>query len=252
MSLPFFDIIVATEERGKMVHQAEEYGYTSLFLIYPSTDWNLSLRLTKEQVASFNSMMQTIEDQHRLLQETTSVRLIPCFDLSVSSDILFSKQNPKTLHPFFTHALHFCRMDATFSLQQHLTTSRATGIIGSEPLFSFDFIHHRSSGLNHVVAKQLANQGMVYLFDLHPFYQMLENQTQPETKRTIAHARILGRMQQNIRLCKKYHVPYGIGSFATSWNEMPFFRDMSSLFAAEQIPQNYFLTTADLLLKKWL
>jgi len=61
-----------------------------------------------------------------------------------------------------------------------------------------DFIHQRRSGLNHVILKNLAEKSVRVLFS----YSELQN-SNPKKK-----ALLLGRIMQNIKLCKKYKVKY--------------------------------------------
>lgn len=53
-----------------------------------------------------------------------------------------------------------------------------------------DYIHQRNSGLNHILAKQLKEKDIVVCFGLS--YALEEN--------------VLGRMRQNVKLCRKYKV----------------------------------------------
>lgn len=250
MTLPFYDIVFATEDRQRMVRHAEVFGYSHLFVLYPSSQWDMPLRLTEEHITAFNDKIETIEQQHKELQETTKVTLVPCFELSVGFDTLFSKHRQKGLHPFFMHSAHFCRMDPSLSMQNHIGKTASKGIIGFEDQVRFDFIHHRHSGLNHVVAKQLAEQGIFYVFDLHSFYTQSTQQTASDSKQNLMQARTLGRMHQNMRLCQKYQVPFVIGSFATTWKEMPLFRDMISLFEKNQLSQKEYRRQLDRFLGK--
>ncbi len=65
-----------------------------------------------------------------------------------------------------------------------------------------DFIHHRNSGMNHIIAK-LMNEKKVKLGV--SFSNLLLSK-----KRDV----LIGRIKQNIKLCKKYKVDVVISSFA--------------------------------------
>ncbi len=81
-----------------------------------------------------------------------------------------------------------------------------------------DFIHQRNSGLNHIMCR-LASQNNVavgFSFDLLLGTRM--------------RSRAMGRMMQNIRLCRKYKVRTVIASFASSPYRMRSPHDLESLF----------------------
>lgn len=73
-----------------------------------------------------------------------------------------------------------------------------------------DYIHHRASGMNHVIAELLRKKeivlGVAFSTLLHadPY------------KRGV----LMGRIQQNVQLCRKYKVPIVVASFATRPLEM--------------------------------
>ncbi len=69
-----------------------------------------------------------------------------------------------------------------------------------------DFMHHRNSGLNHVLCKIARDKGKAVGFSFN----------------SVLHASgptrsfIMGRMQQNVQLCRKYKVNMVLASFAKS------------------------------------
>jgi len=84
-----------------------------------------------------------------------------------------------------------------------------------------DFMHHRASGLNHVLCS-LANKNKVVVG--FSFNLLLRN------KKNLH--KLLGRMMQNIRLCRKFKVKTLIGSFAERPFEMRGAKDILALFAS--------------------
>jgi len=77
-----------------------------------------------------------------------------------------------------------------------------------------DFIHHRASGLDQVTARMAAEKGVAIGFafsSLHSKYA-------------------IGRVRQNIKLCRKYKVAMMIASLATHPYEMRAPNDLRSLF----------------------
>lgn len=81
-----------------------------------------------------------------------------------------------------------------------------------------DFLHHRNSGLNQVFCA-IANKSRTII--LMNFNSVLKSDR-------IHSAKIIGRMMQNVRLCKKYKVDLAIASFATEPYEMRDFNDLAA------------------------
>ncbi len=80
-----------------------------------------------------------------------------------------------------------------------------------------DTMHHRMSGLNQVLCTLAAGKTSVF-FSFHSIF-------------TAQHTpKILGRIMQNIRLCRKYKVHMGIASFATDPFHMRSSHDLKSYF----------------------
>lgn len=82
----------------------------------------------------------------------------------------------------------------------------ANAIIGLELLDARDSMHARKAGLNQVLAVILAKKHCTVLFD---------HATIRNAKRE-RRAQILGRMQQNVLLCRKYHVRMAVVTMARS------------------------------------
>jgi hypothetical protein len=70
------------------------------------------------------------------------------------------------------------------------TIPKADFVYGLELSQRNDFLHQRNSGLNHILAKQLNEKDIVVCFGLS--YAL--------------DGTILGRMRQNVKLCRKYKV----------------------------------------------
>ncbi len=82
-----------------------------------------------------------------------------------------------------------------------------------------DFIHHRASGLNHILCELAAKNNIVVGFSFNLLLRNKKNLHQ-----------ILGRVMQNIRLCRKYKTKTMIASFAERPFEMRHVYDMVCLF----------------------
>jgi len=79
-----------------------------------------------------------------------------------------------------------------------------------EDLPGRDSLHQRSSGLNQILAKIAHDKGKVVGFNFSAILNASDE------KRAL----LLGRMRQNVKLCRKYKVKMFIGSFASDPYEL--------------------------------
>ena len=89
-------------------------------------------------------------------------------------------------------------------------------IYSQEELEKKDKQHFRLSGLNNIVCKILKEKDIIVGFSFNSILKTIGR------KRAV----ILGRMQQNLILCRKYNVKMFIGSFTTNPYEMRSPRDL--------------------------
>ncbi len=91
-------------------------------------------------------------------------------------------------------------------------------LTGAEKSKKNDFMHYRNSGLNQVLCK-LANKNNIAI--AFSFNDVL-------IAKGTERARIMGRMMQNVRLCRKYNVKMIIASFAANKFELKNANDLMS------------------------
>ena len=96
--------------------------------------------------------------------------------------------------------------------------SKANLIFSLEESFYKDFMHQRASGLDHVMCKLAKENNIAIGFSINSIINS-------ENKYLI-----LGRIMQNIKLCRKYKVKTTIASFAQNPFEMRSPKDLISLF----------------------
>lgn len=102
---------------------------------------------------------------------------------------------------------------------RHVIEKVPTDIIfGFEEVSSKDFMHHRASGMNQVLAKLMKQKKKNVGFS---FSSLLRSGKKAE---------LAGRMMQNFMLCKKYKVEVVIASFARDPYEMRAPADLSGVF----------------------
>ncbi len=112
-----------------------------------------------------------------------------------------SGKNPKK--GFFDGVVELCTM-------KKVVSKTSTHVVGVEYTDEKDGLHQRRSGLNHVILADFKKRGVVVLFD----YGSLRNLSEKKK------ATILGRMRQNISLCKKNKIEYSFVSLAKEILEM--------------------------------
>ncbi len=99
-----------------------------------------------------------------------------------------------------------------------LEKTKADILFGVEATTERDKTHQRSSGLNHIMCKIAERNKKKIAFD---FNMILTAKSK---------ARLLGRMKQNIKLCRKYKVQTVIASFAQDPLDMRSPQDLQSFF----------------------
>ena len=100
-----------------------------------------------------------------------------------------------------------------------LEKTKADLLFGLELNPGSDSVHHRNSGLNQVLCK-LANKNKIMV--AIPFSIVLKSTD-------MLKSRIMGRISQNIVLCRKYKVDMVIASFAQEPFQMRSAKDLESL-----------------------
>lgn len=92
-------------------------------------------------------------------------------------------------------------------------------IFGFEEISKKDFLHQRASGLNHIMCDLLRRNNVTVGFS----YSSLFNKKNQ--------ALLIGRMMQNIALCRKYNAKTVIGSFSEKPFDLRPRHDIDSLFS---------------------
>lgn len=104
-----------------------------------------------------------------------------------------------------------------FKKDRNLIESKKADLIYDfEQASKKDSMHFRSSGLNQVLLKLMKEKNVSYGLN---FSQVLNASKQEQPK-------IIGRIMQNIRLCRKYKVPVVVGSFASNPFQMRDYKDL--------------------------
>lgn len=104
---------------------------------------------------------------------------------------------------------------------QHILEHTPPNIMyGFETQEQRDFLHQRASGLNQVLCTLAHKNNVIITFSFNDVLKTFKHRR----------AQILGRIMQNIHLCRKYDVITAIASFATNPYEMRSPRDLQSFY----------------------
>ena len=98
--------------------------------------------------------------------------------------------------------------------------SKANIIFSLEENNKRDFMHQRASGLNHILCRLAEQNNVIIGFSLSSILDSKNKHI------------ILGRIMQNIKLCRKYKTKTVIASFASNPYEIKSPHDIISLFLA--------------------
>jgi len=133
--------------------------------------------------------------------------------------IFFGKSKKKTLETYSCdwkgkHDL----LCANENIRQVVEKKKVDFIFECEKEPRSDFIHQRNSGLNHIICRFAKENNIAVAFS---FSSLLNLRTR---------AKIMGRMAQNIKLCRKYGLKMIIAPFADEPYKMRAPSDLISLF----------------------
>ena len=113
--------------------------------------------------------------------------------------------------------------------------SKADMVFSFEESPKKDFIHQRASGLNHILCKLAKENNITIGFSLSSILNSKNKQV------------VLGRIMQNIKLCRKFRVKTAVASFAQKPFEMRGSHDLRSLFEILGSKNPAFLKESDII-----
>lgn len=138
--------------------------------------------------------------------------------LNIYMGVLADNRNINKVRSRIENAKAFIAFKSFGNDRFAIEKSRADMVFAFEENPKRDFIHQRASGLNHILCR-LANENNVFIgFSLNSILNS-------ENKFII-----LGRIMQNIKLCKKFKAKTIVASFARKPFEMRSVHDIISLF----------------------
>jgi len=191
----FIDLVLAKNNEKEFIEIAEKLNLEGICFIY-----------------NFKNKKDFIQNQEKInkLQEKTKLILFTGL-IADSKNINKAKKLTKIVI-----------YKSTGDDRNILEKSKVNIIFELETITKRDFIHQRASGLNQILCK-LANKNNIGIG--FSFSSMLN--TEGKTR-----SQILGRMMQNIRLCRKYKVKTTIASFAERPYDLRSCYDLKSVFVS--------------------
>lgn len=186
------DIVIPKNNESEFIEIASKLGIKKLYFLYDFDNHD------EEKTA----------EKLELIKEHRSV--------SLEIGFLFNQGN-------FSKAAKQSKMIVAKSSgndRDFIESGRVKIIYGFEEIYKRDHLHQRASGLNHILCELAKKNNVVIGFS----YSLLLN------KNSEFASLIIGRMMQNIALCRKYKVKTFIGSFSGKPYGLRAQHDISSLF----------------------
>ena len=188
----FTDIIFPNNNEAEFIEIAFKLGFRKIYFLYDFGEYNIE-KVQKNLNAIKNYKNLNIETGFIVNQKNMNKALL-------QSKLLVVKSSEK---------------DRFF-----IESKKIKLIYGFEETNKNDYLHQRASGLNHILCELAKKNNVIIGFS----YSLLMNKNQRYA------SLMMGRMIQNISLCKKYKVKTIIGSFSENPFEMRSPHDIVSLF----------------------
>lgn len=188
----FADIVFPKTNESEFTAMAKKLGYSKLCFVYDDLDIIKKLISKKEKT-------KTKEKPEILYGALTDFKNIQKAKQIANLVLIESSENDRKI-------LENADEIILFSLEQ--TRKK-------------DFMHQRASGLNHIMCSLAKRNDISIAFN----FNLILNSEKKQR------AELIGRISQNIRLCRKYKVQTIIASFAKTPYEMRSPHDLISFFA---------------------
>ncbi len=186
------DFVLPKDNEKKLLAMAKKLGFSKLVFLY-SYDKKINSSVIESKIKSLSKNESLHLDWGIIVSETKQIQKAK----QIKTPVIF-RSSPES--------------DIRAVALKH----KPQGITNLE-FQKHDFVHHRSSGMNHIIAQGMHENTVSYI----PALSLLFS--------TKYKAEVLGRILQNIRLAKKYHITMDVYSFAKKPIEMFYYKDITSL-----------------------
>mgnify|MGYP001431659095 CR=1 FL=1 len=190
------DIVIPNNNEEEFITIAEKLGYKELMFIYSfDNDINLKDNISKKK---------EIEGKNKKIK--------------IHYGILADLKNIQKINNKLKNKKEFVVIKSSNANREVIEKPKANLVFALEEYGWKDYMHQRASGLNQILCR-LANKNKVIIgFSLNTLFNSNHSNL------------ILGRITQNIKLCRKFKVKTMIGSFTSNPYQMRSPHDIISLF----------------------
>ena len=185
------DFVMPNNNEDEFIAIAEKLGYKSIYFLYSLDDY-----LNKQK------KLEEIDNK-----------------IKIHRGILADKKTIYKIENNLKGKDVFIAIKSSIKDKEIIEKSKIDMVFSFEESSRKDFIHQRASGVNHILCKSAKENNVIIGFSVK---SILDAENKHE---------ILGRMMQNIKLCKKFEVKIAIASFAENPFEMRGIHDLASLFS---------------------
>ena len=154
--------------------------------------------------------------------------------IKIYNGVLVNSKNIGKIKTKLKDAGVFIAIKSSNNDRDVIEKSNVSMIFSLEDELRKDFIHQRASGLNHIMCNLAKQNDVIIGFSIKSILN--------SEKKHI----ILGRIAQNIKICRKFKTKTIVASFAEKPFEMRSMHDITSLFGFLGLRGNIFLKEKDM------
>ena len=200
------DIVIPNNNEEEFIVIAEKLGYNGLCFLYDFNDYSSKKRKFESNKIKIHT---GILANNKNLNKVKNV---------LENQRFSGHRKSKAFSSELENEKSFVAVRSSYNDKDAIEKLKPNIIFSFEDNDKRDFIHQRASGLNHILCKSAKENDIIIGFSLSPILNA-------ENKHTV-----LGKIMQNIVLCRKFKVKTAIVSFARNPFEMRSPHDLISLF----------------------
>lgn len=200
------DIVIPANNEMEFTAIAEKLGYKGICFLY-----------------SLNGYLNKQEKPKK-----------PSESIQIYSGILANAKDISKIKEKLKNGKVFVAVRSSNNDRDVMERSKADMIFCFEGNGKRDFIHQRASGLNHILCKSAKDNNLAIGFSVSSILNAGNKQV------------VLGRIMQNMQLCKKFRVKTAVASFAQQPFEMRNAHDIISMFKVLGAENPTFLKEGDI------
>ena len=191
------DVVIPNNNEEDFIAIAEKLGYNGLCFLYDFSDY-----LSKKKKFGDNK----IKIHTGILADNKNLNKIK--NVLEKQSFLSELKNEQT----------FIAVKSSYNDMNIIEKFKPNIIFSFEDNNKRDFIHQRASGLNHILCRSAKENDVIIGFSLSSILNAEDKY------------KVLGKIMQNIMLCRKFEVKTAIASFAQNSFGMRSPHDLASLF----------------------